>query len=334
MAKENDEVELLEKNVCHKKSKADYRNDENSNLYDFRSRKIKILLNNVRGFYSKRESFESILCRNKIDVAMITETFTTASRFPQLDGYTTYFRNRTERSAGGIAIMIRKELAKFVVKVYSGRLENEYMILKMTNCQPHLVLVIYYGTQTNTFSSDQVKLHLSELFQAIKKYKDEVCQINLCGDFNLNIGDSILPNNHPDSNVNGRLFLDQLQINGLTLMNYMSPDPVTFVDKSKPNHKRVCLDLVVTNKPGAVSGFVTDSDLNGHEFTPYSVRMRKKDAKRVYADHFAIMYEFETLWQERVKFKPDSIWNYKRRLGNTKFDIFTSNVMNYLLNKI
>ena len=89
---------------------------------------------------------------------------------------------------------------------------------------------MYYGTQSGTYGVDTIKLHLSELFDVVKKHRDMGCNIYLCGDFNLQIRDSVLKNNHPDSNPNGRLFLNQLEILGLTLLNQRSSDPVIFVD--------------------------------------------------------------------------------------------------------
>ena len=323
--------DILELKVCHKKSKADENKEIENNLDDFRQRKLRIYVNNVRGWFSKRESAEAIFIKNKTDIIMLCETLMTASRFPELAGFTTYYRNRKSRAAGGVAIMIRDEIARYAVKVDVGRLENEFLALKFTNTSPHLVLIVYYGAQSKA-GVDTIKLHLSELFEVVKKHKDLGCSINLCGDFNLQIGDSILKNNHPESNPNGRLFLSQLEMMGLTILNQRSSDQVTFVDRSGKNHKRVCLDFVISNHPNSVSEFRTDN--SDYEFTPYSVKMRKKVATRTYADHFALMYEFETLWQDRVKFKTNSVWNYKKKLGDVKFDIFTSNAFCYLMKKV
>ena len=46
------------------------------------------------------------------------------------------------------------------------------------------------------------------------------------------------------------------------------------------------------------------------------------------------MYDFEVMWKDRVKYKPETVWNYKKRLGDIRFDIFTSNSVNYLLRKV
>ena len=98
-------------------------------------------------------------------------------------------------------------------------------------------------------------------------------------------------------------------------------------------HKRIVLDLVISNCPNTISNFVTDNETK-KELTPYSVHVRKKQTSRTYADHFGVMFDYETLWQDRVKFKRDPIWNYKKQLGDLKFDLFTSNACNYLINKV
>ena len=327
---ETQEIDRLEKNVCHIKSKNDKKQE--TNLTDFRPRKLKLLLNNIRGWFSKRESLEAILAKNKVDICALCETFTVGNRFPELPGFVTYYRNREARAAGGVAVLIREEVSKFVVKLEVGKKENEFMTLKITNCNPHLVLIVYYGTQSGTFGVDQVKLHISELLQVAKKYRDQGCATYMLGDFNLHIGNSIIKKNHPDDNPNGRIFVTQIEQMGLSIMNSLSPNPITFVDRSGKDHKEIVLDLVLTNQPATISNFVTDDE--SHAFTPYSVQMRKKVSSRTYADHRSIMFEVETMWQNRVNVKKEPIWNYKKQVGDLKFDLFTSNACSFLMNKI
>ena len=59
---------ILEMKDCHKKSKADTNDEVESNVDDFRQRNLRIFVNNVRGWFSKRESAEAIFIKNKIDV--------------------------------------------------------------------------------------------------------------------------------------------------------------------------------------------------------------------------------------------------------------------------
>ena len=299
---------------------------------DFRPDTIKVMTSNARGFFSKREAFEAIVIRESIDVLCISETFTTGTRFPEIKGFITYYRNRTERSCGGISILIREERANYVTKIDSGKLENEFLMLKFSNTKPALVMCIYYGTQQNTFGVSQVKFHISELFEALSPHIEAGVNIQLVGDFNLNLGNSEIPNNHPFMDATARIFLDILKDKGLSIMNTLSQDPITFVDKSHKPPKRCVLDLVITNQPDTISEFRTDDD--SLDFTPFSIHRRKGKTSRTYSDHRSIIYSLRVGWCDRLRVKRNTIWNFKKPLGDLRFDIYSSNATPYLLEKV
>ena len=326
--------DVLNKRVCHIKSKADLKSKDNQTdpKLIFRKVKLRILSNNIRGWFGKKESLEAILASESIDIVTLCETFTTGSRYPEVRGFTTYYRNRPKRAMGGIAILVREEKAKYAVKVEQGRDNNEYLALKFTNCDPNLVIFVYYGAQSNTFGVDAKKLHLSELLDDVKKYAKKGCDVKLLGDFNLHLGNKVIKKNHPEASVTGRLFLDMIENMGLTIMNGLSPVPITYIDRSGPDHRENVLDLVISNKPENISDFKTDGkDL---EFTPYSIKMKAGKSERTYADHMSIIFNFETSWQDRVVIRKEPIWNYKKPLGNVKYDLFTSNASRFLINKV
>ena len=62
--------------------------------------------------------------------------------------------------------------------------------------------------------------------------------------------------------------------------------------------------------------------------------MKKGQAERTHADHMSIIFSFKTRWCDRIKFKREPSWDYRKPLGQVKFDIFTSNSVRYLLNKV
>ena len=227
--------------------------------------------------------------------------------------------------------MIRQESARYAVRLETGPGENEFLVVKLTNCRPHLVLVVYYGNQAKV-GVDNIKLHISQLMNVVRKYMDKGCTVQVVGDFNLQLGDTVIKKNHSESNPCGRLFLDQVGILGLEIMNNLSPDPITYIDRSGKDHRRVVLDLVITNQPELVSNFRTDNE--DYNFTPYSVHMKKKKSSRTYADHMSIIYDIGVKWQDKVEFQKDTIWNYKKMLGDLKFHLFTSNSCNFLMDKV
>ena len=323
----------LDTGMYHAKSNAELKAEKatKGNLCDFRTETLKILVNNIRGFHSKRESVAAIMAREEIDIACFCETLFTGSRFPEITGYNTFFRNRKEKGGGGVAVLIKQELATYAVKIDSGDGDNEYVAVKFTNCNPHLVVIIYYGCQAK-IGIDNVKLHISQLLNMAGKLAKEGCNIQLVGDFNLRVGNSVIKANDSETTVAGRIFTDQLEIHGLHMMNILSPNPITYIDRSGKDHRRAVLDLVISNKPETISEFKTDDEK--YEFTPYSVHMRRGSSYRTHADHMSITYKVTVQWQDRVEFNKEAIWNYKKQLGNLKFHLFTSNACNFLINKV
>ena len=329
----NSPEEPLNKGFFHKKSKADLKaeNDNADPKLNFRKEMLRVMLNNCRGWFGKRESIQTIVASESIDLLVLCETLTSGKRYPELQGFTTYFRNRPKRHGGGVAVLIREEKAKYVVKVDEGKEQNEYFGIKFSNCDPNLVIFVYYGV-TSSSGVDLKKLHLTQLLDDVNKYLDRGYNVQILGDFNLHIGDDKVPNNNPNASPTGRLFCDMLDNLKLHIMNRLSDNPITFIDKSSPEHTENVLDLVITNVPENISDFKTD-DLS-HKFTPYSIKMKRGEALRTYADHMSIIFNITTRWQDRVEFKKEPIWMFNTPLAEIKYELFTNNACSYLLQKV
>ena len=114
--------QVLNMGMYHAKSNAELKAEKQTKhkLFDFRTETLSILVNNGRGFYGKRESVSAILAREQIDIACFCETLFAGTRFTELQGYNTFFKNRKEKGGGGVAILIKQELAMYAVKVASG----------------------------------------------------------------------------------------------------------------------------------------------------------------------------------------------------------------------
>ena len=306
----------------------------------FRTRCLRFMNSNVRGFWSKKETVENILNKEEVDICVLTETHSTGNNFPEIKNFKTYYRNRRERNKGGIAVLVRESDSKYVTKIAEGEKENEWLALRFTNTSPNLVVIAYYGSQSNSFGvggKAQIRTHIHELFAQVKTHVQKGDFIQLLGDFNLHIGRERIPKNHMVMDRNGRVFLDWVKECELEFLNNLSDNPTTFVNRSAKDDsevKKCVLDFVLTNKPEAASNFRTDSEIEERrKFTPYGVRLKRGSTYRVYADHMAILYDIKVDWRNKG-FDKTSIWNYAKPGGDIKFDIATSNKFNFLVNKV
>ena len=68
-----------------------------------------------------------------------------ASSAPELKGYTCYFRNRTEKHKGGLAILVFDKISKYVTKLVQLILPNHNKILAVrqdkTVCNLKIIIV-------------------------------------------------------------------------------------------------------------------------------------------------------------------------------------------------
>ena len=184
------------------------------------------------------------------------------------------------------------------MKVHTGAADIEFIVIKWTNCKPHFVMVVYYGQQSQVFRVDTIKLYIIQLLEVVKKQLDLGCHVNVTGDFNLWIGDRV-NGNHPNSSVIGGLFLDQVDALGLEILNSRSDIPIMFINKSKESHKKLVLDLVLSNQLDSISEFRTDE--GDFLFTPYSVQMRRGKSSYTFADHMSIIYQVCRGWNMELQ---------------------------------
>ena len=138
---------ILDKSFCHKidKDHPSQKESINDPKLNFRTVNLRIMSSNLRGWYGKKEALETISASESLDVIALCETFTTGKRHPVQQGFVTYYRNRLQRANGGVALMIREDKAKYAVKVSEGRGDNEFFGVKFTNCDPNIVIFVYYG---------------------------------------------------------------------------------------------------------------------------------------------------------------------------------------------
>ena len=87
---------------------------------------------------------------------MISETQCAGSQVIRIPGYTAYFRNRVDRSKGGVCVYIKDKWAQYAMKLESGEGSNKYFILKIEAFEPALVICMYYGVIEGQFGRNNV----------------------------------------------------------------------------------------------------------------------------------------------------------------------------------
>ena len=291
---------------------------------------ISYALINVRGFTSKKCSINNILTSSDVDFLLLTETHLYQGKKPKVNNYNFFARSRDKiNSKGGIAIGFKKELTEHVVKVAEGSGNNEYIIIKITNRKPALVVAVYYGIQENTAQKGNVESNLLELFAMLDKYREQGCDVIVAGDFNVHVGETISGNDGKVSK-GGKILNELVEDAGLQYANNIGKgDKRSHVDVSSKTSR--ALDLIITN---IVDKHVRCDVDNDYEMTPYTLRYRKGQSVRNYTDHKAILGEIKgesrrqrrNREQKRKDMKTKQVgWRYNAPGGKERFERETNN---------
>ena len=84
---------------------------------------------------------------------------------PKLPLFRSYHRNRLIRAKGGICILIREEYASDSIHVWVGYDENEALADSIPSLD--LIVIVSYGTQSNSFGAATTNDHMREIFGQI-----------------------------------------------------------------------------------------------------------------------------------------------------------------------
>ena len=100
-----------------------------------------VMLSNCRGFNSKKESLTEVLKDIDPDLCLLNETGLRGRNKVILPGYTTFSRNRVEKSMGGISTSIKDKMRPHVVNVGQGAGEDEYLIIRLDQFNPAICVI-------------------------------------------------------------------------------------------------------------------------------------------------------------------------------------------------
>ena len=300
----------------------------NTNKRVGKSYEMKFYCNNIRGLQSKIDPFKNILCKERIDIAIVTETHNQGLKNIKVEDYVCYFRNRPIREKGGIAIYVHQKWANSTMKLEEGLEHNEFFVSRIESTTPNIIIIVFYGVIEGQFTKEEVRAMQGDLFEIIKKYNEEGCSLLWAGDFNNHVGNLWgLKDNPSEISPGGRSLAEFVDEEGLTLLNTRDMAHTHF-DRTAGTSR--ILDLVFTNEPERIEGFEVDSKL---DYTPYRLRRTKDGVRKMFTDHMGIKWTFKV---DPCSNKTNKIiqWNYDKKDGGFKYEDKTNSLADYITCKL
>ena len=293
---------------------------------------LTVLSCNIRGWQSKQESLSNIARARKADIIMLTETHCSGDKAPKIKGYTTYHRNRTSRSKGGLAILVFDSISKFVTKLESSIEPSEFFSIRLDCFDPHLIVMNHYGIIEGQYTNIEILKIQAQLFNTFENHAESGAVVLLAGDFNNHIANlmGMSQNSNNKLSAGGKNLASWVNDKGLHLLNQMDQSHTHF-DRSSKNKESNILDLAIMNEKHWVKKFEVDKQL---EATPYRIRKVKGGRKRFYTDHTSIFIELAPNWSKKPITNKITNWNYSKKGGDDAFADLTDRFSDEFSRKI
>ena len=317
--------------------------DVGKNVTDFT---LNVMVSNMRGFNSKKDSLVNIAVKNQINIFVLTETQTSHLSAPKLRGFQTFFRNRIEKKGGGVAVLVENKFANNVTRTVMGEGDAEFIGITFNDFSPKLTVICYYGPQENTTGQNGVNSCLADLMEAAAQRSAKGEAVLVAGDYNCKYD----PATGLPLSKGAKVMFDLMDETGFQLMNTMNDSGgsgMTHYDRTSGTCS--ALDYVLANALCRIESLTVDEKF---AMTPYYPKKVKKMTKgvikqhvnlnpdddqieRVFSDHCAILVRVTVCdKKETLPVNKVTRWMYGKPGGIPKYREFLENKAEELLEVI
>ena len=288
-----------------------------------------VMLSNCRGFNSKKESLVEVLKDIDPDLCLLNETGLRGRNKVQLQGYTTFSRNRVEKLMGGISTSIRNKMGPHVVNVGQGAGDDEYLIVRLEQFSPAICVINCYGEQEGRVGNEEVKARWERLLKEMNKIRSRGEECLLIGDLNKLVGCDHLgvKGNNERISYGGQLLRELIATEDYCLVNNLdiaTGGPFTRIDPADASI-RSCLDYFIcsSNLRPYIKRLVIDSQRK-----QALKRVVYKDGKYkvVYADHFTLVLYMGDLPGHSLRSEKVTRWNLRKEGGWEKYKALAEDI--------
>ena len=280
---------------------------------------LSVLLVNMRGFKSKKQSLIKVMKKVKPSVVVINETQLRGKMKAELLPYGCWSRNRVEQGGGGIATAVSPALRNSAMGAGEGDGGDEFQVTRIEKYKPAVNIINCYGEQRNT-KVEEVEEKWRRLVKVMEdvRARGEFCL--LAGDQNKLVGCDELgvPGNDSTVSPGGRLLRGLLESQDWVLVNSMGEEVVEggpFTREDPATGKESCLDLFVASRE--LRPYITNLTIDKErKMAVYRVIKTKKSYKKVFSDHYSCLLTMKNLPCQPAGSKTKMVkWNLKKDNG-------------------
>ena len=278
-----------------------------------------LLGTNCNGITNKQDSLRSAIMTFKPSIVNLQETKVRKYGSLKLKGYQIFEKIRKDGNGGGLLTAADENLNPVLIS--TGREEDSEILTIQVKAGGYDIRIINgYGPQEAECDKENVYKFWQEIEDEILKAKDDNCLILIQLDANAKIGREKIKEDPNNESPNGRIFLDIVDRQNLTIANTLelckgviTRERVTLnkVEKSVIDYIVVCEEM-----KKYLEEMIIDDD-RFHVLTKYAGKQGGK--KKILSDHNIMFSKFSIQCEYKRKTIRKEFFNLKDKEGQAAF---------------
>ena len=240
----------------------------------------------------------------------------------QLPGYTTFSRNRVDKSMGGISTSIKNNMGNQAINVGQGEGDDEYLIVRLEQFKPAICVINCYGEQEGRVGREEVKEKWERILKELYKIRSRGEECLLIGDLNKMVGcDQLgIKGNKDKISYGGQLLRELIATGEYRLVNNMEVTeggPFTREDPADEENKS-CLDYFISsaNLMPFIKRLVID---NQRKYAMKRIVYKDGKFKNTFTDHYTLILYMSDLPGKSFRSEKVTRWNLRKEGGWEKY---------------
>ena len=204
-----------------------------------------ILSSNANGIQAKKESLLKNINVFQPTVITLQETKLRRLGTFKLPGYQVFEKVRSG-FGGGLLTAVNENL--FPVLISTGKCDDsEILVVQVKTANHNIRILNAYGPQEDNYKKEKTQEFWQEIEQEVVSGIEDGCLLILQMDANAKLGREIIKNDPHDISENGKLLLDILERQNLTVVNSLDvcDGTITRERKTKSRIEKSVIDYVI-----------------------------------------------------------------------------------------
>ena len=304
------------------KTRRGYGRKAKRKMKENKSFQFSIIGTNAAGLNSKKESFYKLINKFRPSVITIQESKLSRPGMIKIPGYQVFDKERKNKKGGGLLTAADEDIDPVLIETESE--DTEIMTIQVKAGNQNIRIINAYGPQEDDETKDVLNFW-QEMETEVLKAKDNDCMVMIEMDANAKVGKDVIKDDPNKMTGNGKLLMDMLKRQNLTILNSLDICSGTITRERKVENKieKSVIDYIVVCEN--MLNYILEVSVDDARTDVLARYIKTKDSiKVVQSDHNVLFSKFKIAFRRKLSKIRKEIFKFKCPESKKKFKEETS----------